>query len=379
MTRSEYAARLAAVAVALASLGRPTVAQNGTTTASYAQMDRESVEYRGPGRATSADILGPTLTIGILLPAQGPRADEGQLLRRAAQKAVDDENLLGPARDGRSFALAVRNESGSWGQSTSEMLRLVTDDHALALITGTDGNVAHQAEQIANKLGFPVVTLASDTTTTQIGIPWIFRMVPSDRQQADAMADAIYSAERDPSVLLITSANHDGREGKREFERAARERGARSPSGLEIDGDIDDIRFRNEIRANKPTVVVFWTDPPTFQRMQRAAVESGSVKAICVSEKAFFVAPKILEQSTGGQLNVPTAGNTAGAEYLEQKIYETVRLVASAIREAGPNRARVRDALAGSRRTSADDSSRLFDGAGNLMAPAKLALVGSRE
>jgi len=65
---------------------------------------------------------------------------------------------------------------------------LIAEERVAALITSSDGNIAHQAEQIANKIGIPIVTLASDATTTQINIPWIFRLGPSDEDQARAIA-----------------------------------------------------------------------------------------------------------------------------------------------------------------------------------------------
>jgi hypothetical protein len=51
--------------------------------------------------------------------------------------------------------------------------------------------------------------------------------------------------------------------------------------------------------------------------------------------------------------------------------------MAAAIRTAGPNRARVRDALASSTEESADGPALMFDGAGNLLAKPQLVPVNS--
>ena len=135
-----------------------------------------------PGTGTDhvSDIRGDTVTVGIILPLQGKDAIQGKLLEQAAQIALDLENANGMLPDGKRFALVVLNESEQWGQASNAIVQLITQDDAVAVITSTDARIAHQAEQIANKVGEPILTLSSDPTTTQINIPWIFRVAPSD-------------------------------------------------------------------------------------------------------------------------------------------------------------------------------------------------------
>ncbi len=173
-------------------LALPLYAQSESSPAPYASMNRDDVDYRGPDRAIAKNLPGDITTIGILLPFQGKQAAKGVLLRTAAQMALDDESSSAPANSGRHFVLAFRDESERWGQASSEMVKLIDQEQAVALITSTDGNIAHQAEQIANKIGIPIVTLSSDSTTTRINIPWIFRLGPSDADQAQLIAVDIY-------------------------------------------------------------------------------------------------------------------------------------------------------------------------------------------
>src|SRR5208282_2480172 len=106
--------------------------------------------YREPGRETAANLPGTTVKIGLLLPLQGTRASEGQSLLEAAKLALAAEEDVGPLTDGRHMELAVRNEAERWGQASSEMVQLISEEQVAALITSSDGSVAHQAEQIAN-------------------------------------------------------------------------------------------------------------------------------------------------------------------------------------------------------------------------------------
>jgi ABC-type branched-subunit amino acid transport system substrate-binding protein len=340
----------------------------------YARMDQDAVDYRGPGRARSSDISSKTATIGILLPLQGADAEQGRALLKAAQQAIADENQQGLLSDGRLFSLAVKNETGSWGQSSTEMMSLIIDEQSLALIIGSNGNLAHQAEQMANKLGISIVTLASDATTTQINIPWIFRVVPSDQQQADAIAHGIYDKNKNARVLLISTTDHDGRVGKREFTRAARRLGADAPAELDFDPEkVDTGAVQDALHSSKADVVVFWTDSLVFEELLDPVQSARSVRAIYACESAAL--PTLLNPSSSWMkttVHVPVTESSLG-----QQVYGAVRLVAAAIRAAGPNRARVRDALARSTVDLAGESGPLFDGAGNLLAKPQLVPVSA--
>ena len=112
---------------------------------------------------------------------------------------------------------------GPGDAASNEVVHLVYEDQAVAIVTSLDGGSAHLAEQVGNKVGIPVVTLSTDPTTTQINLPWIFRLGPTDTQQARAFARDIYIARKLKQVVLVTENGHDGRVGGEEFQKAARE------------------------------------------------------------------------------------------------------------------------------------------------------------
>ena len=98
----------------------------------------------------------------------------------AAKIALQDAASL-RSNQGPREALAVEDESGpSWGMVSDAVIRLMVDDEAVAIITSTSAADTHLCEQVGNRIGVPVLTLSEDRTTTQIDIPWIFRMGPSD-------------------------------------------------------------------------------------------------------------------------------------------------------------------------------------------------------
>ena len=345
----------------------------------HAQIDRAAVDYRGPGRTISSDITSKTATIGILLPLQGANAEQGRAILKSAQQAIIDENQRGSLPDGRSFTLAVKNESGNWGQSTTEMMRLITEEQSLALIIGSNGNLAHQAEQMANKLSIPIVTLASDVTTTQINIPWIFRVVPSDQQQADAISHGIYDRNKNVKVLLISTTDHDGRVGKLAFTRAAGALRVDAPLELDLDPEmIDAGQVEEKLRESKPDAVVFWTSSLVFEELLDTVQSARSVRLVYACEKAALpTLSNPARPAANAAVRVPIIGTDLGQAGMPEQVYKAVRLIVAAIRIAGTNRARVRDALARSTVDKAGQSEPLFDGAGNLLTKPQLARINA--
>jgi branched-chain amino acid transport system substrate-binding protein len=136
----------------------------------YAQIDREAVSFNGPGRESAADIVDKSLTVGFVGPLQSD-------VLKFAQEAVVAENVRGFPNHQR-LTLAAEDEAVQWGKVSDEIAHLALDQNALALVTAGKRETAHEAEQIANKIGLPVLTLAEDPTLNQVNIPWIFRLPP---------------------------------------------------------------------------------------------------------------------------------------------------------------------------------------------------------
>ena len=247
------------------SVGSPALPQ--TPPQPYAVIPRDAVNYSGPDRDASHDLRGIEIKIGLLAPLTGPRQNEGKALLQAAQLAIEDEAAR-PFPGGRRLSLVARDQSDSWGRATNEIVRLVFDDQVAALVTSLDGDSAHLAEQVGNKVGIPIVTISTDPSTTQINLPWIFRLAPTDTQQAGAFARDIYTERKLQKVVLITDSDHDGRVGGEEFQKAAHALSAppfiqleMNPAGLGLDSTA------GQAVAAKPEALVFWTDPKTAAKL----------------------------------------------------------------------------------------------------------------
>jgi ABC-type branched-subunit amino acid transport system substrate-binding protein len=188
MQGRELACHAVIVALLLPIVAAAAVRAQTTTTVPYASISTEVESYAGPGRASANDLKGQVVRIGLLAPLQGARKAEGDAMVAAAQMALRDSASQRLNR-GRRVALAVEDSSGgSWGVVSDAVIRLMLDDEAVAVITSTSGADTHLCEQVGNRIGVPVLTLSADSTTTQIDIPWIFRMGPSDVEKADVIA-----------------------------------------------------------------------------------------------------------------------------------------------------------------------------------------------
>jgi branched-chain amino acid transport system substrate-binding protein len=288
------------------------------------------------------------------------------------------------------------------------MVHLIAEERVAALITSSDGNIAHQAEQIANKIGIPIVTLASDATTTQINIPWIFRLGPSDEDQTRAIAAQIYQPAPAKKVLLLVESDHDGRVGGDEFEKAVKHLHGTPPERWEISSSGVDLKaIAAQAQASAPDAIVLWTSSPLAARLLALLSTNNFARPVYLCRKAAAsVAGNAFDLADGGThtLSGPPQGtwvtaSSAGAtrsdslafqeryrsqtgvwpSFAAMQAYDAVHLVAQALRAAGANRARLRDYFAAGHRFPGVSGAIAFDSAGNTLGDAHLIRIASNS
>ena len=129
--------------------------------------------------------------IGLLIPEQGALA-----AKHGAELAIREANEK-RGNAGNLFDLVVRSTEGPWGAGSKESVGLVFDDEVIAIIGSLDGRNAHLAEQVAAKTRILFLSAwAGDMTLSQAFVPWYFRCVPNDRQQATALIREIYEKRK---------------------------------------------------------------------------------------------------------------------------------------------------------------------------------------
>lgn len=377
--------RLCTVSIALLSVGiSPLMRAQTTTPPPYASISAEGESYAGPGRSPANDLTGQVVRIGLLAPLQGARKAEGDAMVAAAQMALRDTASQRVSR-ARPVALAVEDSSGpSWGMVSDAVIRLMINDEAVTVITSTSGPDTHLCEQVGNRIGVPVLTLSADPTTTEIDIPWIFRIGPSDAQQAQGVAQDLYSVRRLQNVLLITQDDNEGNRAIQLMKQAATALGARTPSVIALDKSPLGLgTIIKAIETESPQAVVVWTNPSTAAFLL-PALRLAEVKALFylsqdASSKMHDVSKSELAASDAWTISAydePTGDRQSFAARFRQstgaapslaasETYDAVILTVHALQAGGPNRALVRDQLAKTNNYDGVSGKVSFDREGN--------------
>jgi branched-chain amino acid transport system substrate-binding protein len=163
----------------------------------------------------AAATEGGPITIGLFVPTRGEGSISGMEAVRGAQVAVDAVNRSGGI-SGRPLRIAAASSDLRWEAAAGDLVRLLYEEGAVAVVGGLDGRSAHLAEQVITRARGRAVFLtpwAGEATLTQIRIPWFFRLVPDDRIQAAALAEAVFarSGAGDRSVAVWVEDSLDAR------------------------------------------------------------------------------------------------------------------------------------------------------------------------
>ncbi len=156
--------------------------------------------------SASGQVSSQTLNIGLLIP------DEQSLAPcHGAELAIEEANA-GGGFSHKNFHLITKPVKGLWGTGSKRSVSLIFEDSVLAIIGSLDGRNAHLAEQVTTKTKVAFIsTWATDMTLSYAFVPWFFRVIPDDRQQALALTKEIYHNEKTGKVALIGEDTYDAR------------------------------------------------------------------------------------------------------------------------------------------------------------------------
>ena len=328
------------------------------------------LKFYGPGRE-KPESDPKTVKIGIIAPIE--RSHEGYIGRamlKGAQMAIDEANAAGGYK-GKPFELVIRNDSGLWGASANEVVAFSYEDKVQAIIGTVDGANTHIAIRVALKTEVPVINVAdSDPTLVETKIPWVFRIIPDDRQLTYTIAYYVYKQLGLRKVAILRADNRYGRFGVTEFRASSIRLG--TPAPIEINYDIayenvnPDFTIQMErLERIEPEAVLLWADAEPAGHLVKKMRERGLNMPVFACERV--VNPTFLEiarEAAEGVVAVypfnPESKdpkfNTFKKRFLEQfsqepdtyaaHTYDGTNMTIDAIRKVGLNRYLIRDALA---------------------------------
>jgi branched-chain amino acid transport system substrate-binding protein len=322
--------------------------------------------------------------LGLLVPG----GDLGLAARRGAEMAVEAANRDGGLR-GRPFELVVRSVEGPWGSGSNEITALVFQESVWAILGPLLGRSAHLAEQVVAKGHVALVSpWASDPTLTQANVPWFFRCVPDDRQQAAALVREIFVVQHLDRVVAIVADSYDARVAADAFAAEA------GPSRMdrwplpETAEELDSLLARLEAEG-VDGIVLFGQGSTTRQLMltlparglpQRIfATLSSADLARHGPEELVVVAPGHWITAEGRAFERAfRATHDQAATAVAAYAYDGLMVIVEAVRRAGLDRQGIRDALADIDYGLGVTGRVRFDESGNRVTEVKLMGVARR-
>ena len=324
----------------------------------YRDLAAAGAGFLGPGRDTPPPDTLTAIRLGVAGPA-GTAA--GRELLQGVALAVREANARGGYR-GLPYEVISRADDGPWGVVAKQIVRLAREDEVWTIIGSLDGARAHAAELVAAKLWVPVIATAADHTIDYANVPWVFRVLPDDTSQVQALLRTAAEAGWQ-RLVLISEAWRDAHLGAAHLLRDASGWGLEVALHLEYDpyAPVDGL---DRVLETPADAVVIWGRPfaalPLMAALRRAGVESPFLLP------AVLAVPEVAELGEAGGEVIVASGcdlsprspemtsfiqrwrHRTGSEpsCIAVVAYDAASLAIKAIERAGLSRARIRDELA---------------------------------
>jgi branched-chain amino acid transport system substrate-binding protein len=218
-------------------------------------LSDDTLAYNGAAREHVVKEIAQskTVNIGFLGPIENnPESLYGLAMLHGAQLAIDEANaaggygVSGMSKD-RPYELKIHNDSAQWGASSTEAVRMIFDEHVVAILGSVDAASTHIMLRVSLKLEFPIMdTATTDPTVTETRIPWLIHNFPDDRQQGYALADYIFKQRKLKRVGVIRLQSRYGRVGVTKFFDEAKRMG--HVPALEVKFLRGDTDFSTQLR-----------------------------------------------------------------------------------------------------------------------------------
>jgi len=349
-----------AIPAALLSPGVPLPAQDSRPRP-FVEERRQPLEYHGPGREQPDPKGLAEVRIGYFGP-DDPCHPEGGDIWLAVNMAIDEANRSG-GHQGLPFRVVPAWAEDPWSTGVSLVARMAYEQGVWAIIGGIDGPSTHLAEQVVAKARLTLVSPAStDRTANLANVPWLFSALPGDHLLAPAVAETMMRQVGNAPFAVLAATDHDSHRFLVEFEKRIARSGAAPVCRFEFRPDTGDrAELVRRVLAARPVGIVVIAGARPSARWVKDLRTSGFTGRI-------FGGPSMGRRAFGDELGgndpavffprvgipSPEADSFAEAfrqyhgihpDFVARYAYESARLLVAAVRKAGLNRARIRDAV----------------------------------
>ena len=325
--------------------------------------------------------------IGLLIPDK-----EALAAKHGAELAIRKANEAG---GNWTYHLVVRSTEGPWGAGSKESVSMVFEDEVVAIMGSLDGRNAHLAEQVATKTRIAFLSSwATDMTLSQAFVPWYFRCIPNDHQQATSLVQEIYHKRKLENLATITTEAYDSRHAVSTFVKVTSSLNIAAPrqfmygqSGKNLPEILTDIEkhgieaiilfgepeFASEIvpvlKQRSMNQMIFGTLAVTDGQKTRSPDWNSLESIVLVSSGHWFTDDGIAFQEEFNK----TFGYQPGAA--AAYAYDGINVIIGVIKRAGTDRDRIIEAFVETNHKSGITGDIQFDENGNRSGCASLMII----
>lgn len=308
------------------------------------------------------------LTFGMLAPLTGPGARFGEDQRNGVQLAIDEMNKVGGI-NGQKLRLIIEDTKTEPPTAVTAFTRLA-DNKNLTCIFGSAASLDVPAYlPRVDAEGIPhILPVAVLPKITEMGSTWTFRTALNDKIAAVKMADFVVNQLKAKNIALLIEDSAFG-ETALNFASEA-ERLAVKPLAIERfkRGDLDLKPQLTKLQSLGTTHIQFWGYYTEFALVAKQLKELGYPAVLLgnqapVNDKTIELAGPALEGAMNICLFVPTSSNLRIKEFVSQyharfgadpdtwaaQSYDSMYLLADAIKRGGTGHEGLRKALANTR------------------------------
>ena len=327
----------------------------------YRKAGEQPLDFRGPGRDAPEPAVDEVV-LGWFGPPDPDDPEDGETWR-GATLALEQENAAGGYR-GKPFRLEAAWSKSPWQAGIVGVTRLVYERGAWAVIGGKDGASTHLAVQVALKAYVLLLSPGStDATVDHANVPWLFSLPPSNERLAAVLAGALAAEAAAGPFAVVSATDHDSHAALLSLRRALAARRLTPAEQVELSDDPQgQATLATRLRVSAARAVVVLAGSSATAAMVKALRAAGYAGAILGGAPAARVAFARAAGPAADGVAAPCWTDEtapawrafadayrrrwgADADGSSASGYDAVRITAAAIRVAGLNRPRIRDAV----------------------------------
>ncbi len=313
----------------------------------------------GSGIAMAAEEI----KIGFTPPITGDSAAEGALQINSLKLALKEINAAGGINGKKINLVMVDNQSSNPG-ALAALQKAVEQEKVLALVSFVRSTQILATSDAIKNYGIPTMIGGTNATLTKHGNPWLFRLRPDDTIAAGAMVRYIKENTKFTKIGILNDTEAFGQGGADLVEKYAKE------SGLTVvkrerftPHEKDYTAFLLSLKnAGAQIMIVYAPNPDTavIQSQYRqlgspfkylGSPSSASKDCLNLSKEAaegiWAVADAVSGQSEANRRYTEAYKKEYNEEpdILSSWTYDGLKILTNAIRKAGEDRAKIREAI----------------------------------